>query len=236
MSVPLWVTDLAAAFWQAAGEPEPFPRHLRRPIARALQMTVVSLPGLGVDKVRDWLQEHHIGCPCQTGDRALRACLAAHGGWGYVFLDGTDPEDEQRFSLAHELAHFLRHYWQPRQQALRQLGPGVLHVFDGLRPPNHAERLHALLAKVPVGFHWHLMERGPNDTLAGAEAEADRLAWELLAPAEEIAQRAAAGRVTVRDFLVSEFGLPATQAASYAQHLAPQTPTDPLLRRLGFVS
>jgi hypothetical protein len=239
MSVPLWVTDLAAAFWQAAGAPEPFPRSLRRSIARGLPMTVVSLPGLGVDKVRDWLEEHHVGCPCRVNDRPLRACLAARGGWGYVFLDGTDPEDEQRFSLAHELAHFLRHYWQPRRQASHRLGPQVLDVFDGVRPPTAAERLHAVLAGVPLGFHWHLMQRDtPDSRIALAEDDADRLACELLAPADAVARHAGgtwalACPELLAALLRDVFGLPLPQALAYGRLLVPVPLVDPLLLRLG---
>ena len=34
MSTPLWVTELAAAFWEQAGGTEPFPRTLRAPLLR----------------------------------------------------------------------------------------------------------------------------------------------------------------------------------------------------------
>jgi hypothetical protein len=33
MNIPLWVSELAAAFWEQAGGEEPFPRDLRRGIA-----------------------------------------------------------------------------------------------------------------------------------------------------------------------------------------------------------
>jgi hypothetical protein len=239
MKVPLWVAELAAAFWEAAGAVEPFPRHLRRPIARGWPLTVISLPQLGLDKVRDWLQANQVACPCLTDDRALRACLAAHVGWGFVFLDGTDPEQEQRFSLAHELAHFLRHYWQPRRHAARRLGPQVLEVFDGLRPPTTPERLHAALAGVPLGFHWHLMERNaPEDAIALAEQDADRLAYELLAPADLVCGHATLAEAfanpdQLATLLQNFFGLPRAQAAAYSQILVPAPVMDTLLRRLG---
>jgi hypothetical protein len=239
MMVPLWVAELADAFWEAAGMREPFPRALRRPVARAVPMAIVSLPRLRLRDVLDWLQRHDIECPCTATDRSLHACLAAWGGWGYVFLDGADPEDEQRLSLAHELAHFLRHYRQPRQAASRNLGEQVLEVLDGRRPPTRAERVHALLASVPIGCHLHLLGRDPGGgfsagTVLAAEDEADRLAYELLAPAEEVLSRAGPlPKPDPAELLRTDFGLPAAHARRYGDILFPPAPADPLLRRLG---
>src|SRR5262249_22261479 len=217
MSAPLWVAELAEAFWEAAGMREPFPRALRRPAARALPVALVSLPRLRFHDVRHWLVRNRVGCPCPADGRGLRGCLVAWGGWGYVFLDGADPEDEQRLTLAHELAHFLRHYWHPRHLASRRVGEQVTEVFDGRRAPTPEERVHALPAAVPLGFHLHLMERGSaggfgSAAVAAAEGEADRLGYELLAPAEEVLRRAGrvegeAGRSTLARLLQETFGL-----------------------------
>lgn len=239
--VPLWVAELADAFWEAAGMREPFPRALRRPIARALQMAIISLPRLRLQDVTDWLRRHDIDCPCGAANSGLHACLAAWRGWGYVFLDGDDPEDEQRLSLAHELAHFLRHYWHPRWVARRKIGDQVLEVLDGRRPPTHAERVHALLASVPIGFHLHLLDRDserrlPAGTVLAAENEADRLAYELLAPADEVLSRVGPPqRQALEELLRSDFGLPAAHASCYGGILGPSAPADPLLKRLGLV-
>ncbi len=242
MSVPLWVAQLARSFWMAAGRSEAYPRELRRSIARALPVSIVLLARLRLDGVRAWLHDNGIACPCEERDRPLRACLVATRGHGLIFLDGTDPAEEQRFSLAHELAHFLRHYWQPRSRAVQRLGPEIAEVFDGERSPSHQERLHALLGNASLGCHLHLMRREPrsevrNPTIQRAEAEADQLAFELLAPAGEVLARTRGGSAEVRraravELLEREFGLPREQAAQYAQLLLPPVREDPLLRRL----
>ncbi len=244
MKVVPWVADLVRTFWANVGKLEPFPRDLRRPIARAVPVSIVLLGGLRLDSVRDWLRDNGIGCPCDERDRPLRACLAAGRGHALIFLDGTDPADEQRFSLAHELAHFLRHYWRPRKLACRRLGNEVAAVFDGERPPTSRERLHALLKNVPLGFRLHLMRRGPRSELldagiAQAEEEADLVAYELLAPIRnvhaEVRVRAVegdAGRARLMQVLQSVFGLPQEPATHYAGLLVPGVWEDPLLRRL----
>lgn len=246
MTLPLWVAEAAKDFWSMAGGPEPFPRNLRIPIANALPLTVVLLPRLRVTAVDDWLRARGIACAAAIADRSLRACLVARRGQGFVFVEGADPEDEQRFSIAHELAHFLRDYWQPRQEVRRRLGPAALEVLDGERPPTPEERIHGLLARVPLGFHVHLMERTADGRFASAaidlaERDADLLAFELLAPSREVLEgatspRTAERRASVRQRLVGVFGLPAGPAERYAGILVPE-PREPasLLHRLGLI-
>src|SRR5262249_43316849 len=142
-----------------AGGPEPFPRTLIGPILRSpFELTVKELRGLRLAVVGRYLNGLGIAWACGEPDRPLRACLAAAGGAGFILLDGDDPQPERVFSLAHELAHFLRHYWQPRTNACRRLGEPVAAVIDARRAATPAERVRALLADTPLGLHVHLME------------------------------------------------------------------------------
>ena len=247
MTRPAWVSGATAAFWREAGAEEPFPRTLRGPIADALPVAIVLLPRLRLRGVDDWLRAQAISCVLGVADRPLRACLVARRGQGLIFLDGADPPDEQRFSLAHELAHYLRDYWLPRGAAVARLGPPILAVLDGERAAGADERIDALVARIPLGYHVHLLAREPggaaaNPTVARAERDADLLAYELLAPAEAALRdlsgddpqtRRAAATARLRE----QFGLPTAQAAAYAATLIPQplATSDALLRRLGLV-
>jgi hypothetical protein len=243
MRIPAWVCTAAAAFWEAAGGLEPFPRTLRGPIARSgLELTLKELPALGVRSARRYLTGLGVVWKCSSSDRPLRACLAAHAGAGLILLDAVDPPREQVFSLAHELAHFLRHYREPRRHARRRLGDGITEVLDGRRPPTAPERVHAVLAGLALGPHVHLMHRGPrrelvSEQVAAAEEEADQLAYELLAPAAGVAARGEefvgpAGPARLEQVLREVFALPAVQAEDYTLRLLPPALQDPLLLRL----
>jgi hypothetical protein len=233
---PVWVTDLAARFWADAGEPPPFPRDLEDAVASAGGMTVVRRGGLRVCTVVAHCLARKVPAAFTGPDRPLRAALHCWAGVGTVFLDPADPPDEQRFSFAHELAHFLRDYLSPRRQVAKTIGPDAVDVLDGLRPPTPAERLHAVLRNRPLTPHCHFMSRDPagrpeRDDDRRAEADADRLACELLAPAELF--QATTDRAELNRRLTAEFGLPASVAAAYTRLLLPPPdPVDGLFARL----
>ncbi len=237
MNVPLWVRELASAFRADAGVEEPFPRHLANAVRRALPLDVVLLPALRVSDVLAWLRQRGVRMTLAGPDRALRGCLVASRGCGVAFVDAQDSEEERRFSLAHELAHFLHDYDRPRRRAAERLGPAALEVFDGLRPPRPEERLHALLRAVPIGYHTHLLARDAGALAQGPEAAgevaADRLAYELLAPADAVCAAVGPEGGRAAAALRGAFGLPAAQAERYAALLYPPArPPDRLLLRL----
>jgi hypothetical protein len=238
VSVPFWAAELAQAFWTKARFSEPFPRNLCRAIARAVPLSVVLLPRLSVRAALGWLEKCGLMCEITGTDRPLRACLVARRGHGIALVDGADEDAEQRYSIAHELAHFLRHYWSLRRRIRKQLGEAALEVFDGERPPTSEERLHALLRNVSLGFHLHLMERDDagkpvNAAIALAEGDADRLAYELLAPAEHVLAHGVMDcKQALADRLRQFYGLPVLQASEYARVLLPRTYSDSLLVRL----
>jgi Zn-dependent peptidase ImmA (M78 family) len=229
-----WVERAARDFWASAGGPEPFPRDLERAVLWALPLAVLKLPRLSVSDVEAWMERRGIPYRLNCSNRRLRGCLIAYADRGCILLDGTDTPDELRFSMAHEAAHFLLDYLEPRRRAIERLGETVLEVFDGCRPPTIDERVDGLLSATTIGVHTHLMARGPDGDLgcgdtAGVEHRADQLAIELLAPATEIHRRIrksirpasfrAAVESTIK-VLVEDFGLPPVVADRYGRRLA----------------
>lgn len=207
MSLPIWCAELAAA-----------PRDLTFP-ALFFGLNVEEVRDLSVARVVAWFHNRGIPLRLDEPDRRLRGCLVASRGVGFAFLDPADDPAERRFTLAHEIAHFLRDYWHPRSVVERRLGHEALAALDGVRPPTADERLRAVLRTAPVGPFTHLMARDDaapaTDAEREAEAAADRLAFELLAPLPEV------GTSPSPAALVERFGLPAGPAAQYAELLTP---------------
>jgi hypothetical protein len=166
-------------------------------------------------------------------DEELRGCLFAYRGGGIVFVCGADDPPEQRLTIAHEVAHFILDYQQPRQAVVQALGADALAVLDGDRPPTQRERLHALLARLRFGPHLHLVPRHRAEPPAAAQAhieqaehDADELALELLAPLGVLAGRLAQLAVVLdneaaSERLAAEFGVPGYALRSAIDRLRP---------------
>jgi hypothetical protein len=145
-----------------------------------------------------------------------------------------DP-DEERLTLAHELAHFLHHYNSVRLAAIAALGPGILPVLDGDRAPSAVEWLSSVLKGVALGCYQHALERFeqglPDAEILRLETDADLLGLELLAPCSQIAASTEPGE-SCRDVLRQQYGLPPTAAVAWGGWIDARRAPDALISRL----
>jgi hypothetical protein len=229
-----WLRQAVDEFWQSVGEDQAFPRDLEEAMFwTSLPLNLKKMPQLCVSEVDKWLEKYNMPFQLLCPNRPLYGCLIAYAGHGYVLLDEADSEEQNRFSLAHEIAHFLLDYIQPRQSAIAQLGEPITEVLDGLRPQSLDERVHALLCGVTLGVHVDLMERRSDGShrhscVVEIEDRADRLALELLAP-EEMVRRYFLSYERPQAFqgdsdrlvqiLIQSFGLPLEIAQEYGRFL-----------------
>lgn len=231
------IENTAQEFWTLAGEvlSLSFPRDIKTAIVLAVPLEMCAFPALRVSHVLDWMRRVQWMHSIRGRNRRLHGCLLADRGQGAIFFDTSDTEAEQRFTLAHELAHFLLDYLQPRERALTALGNSILPVLDRERTPTVEERLHAVLSAVPLGVMSHVMERPdnglPTSFVIDIENRADQLALELLAPAQTLftlMQSATAPEgfemrlVFLARLLVQSYGLPEEIAATYARYILTQ--------------
>lgn len=228
------LAEAAASFWASAGGLPRAPVDLYRAVALVLPLDVVHLARLSLARVEAWLAERGVPYGFGEADRHLYGLLVVYRGTGFVFLDGSDPEEERRFTLAHEVAHFLLDYLRPRRRAVERLGEGVLEVLDGLRLPTVQEEVAGVFAAVDVAPHVHLLGRDGDAgsrhlAVSGAEERADALACELLAPASAVQAALEEANVTRHYFscvataqalLRERYGLPDVVADGYARRLA----------------
>jgi hypothetical protein len=222
----------AAHFWQLCGFEEPFPRNLESALSLALPIALVRMPHLQMGSVAAWLSKRGLPEIVANRDRQLKGCLVAHRGHGFIFVDGGLAADELRLTLAHEIAHFLQHYFLPRERAVAALGSSILAVLNGDRPPTASEKLTGVISGVALGVCTHLLDRDaggvPPPDVMGMESQADLIAFELLAPSRVILRRTGTGSDRLRE-LRSAFGLTPWAATAWAAWLDAAAPHDPFM-------
>lgn len=247
MDSTVLIENTAQEFWVLAGGAPSYPCDIKTAITWTLPLEVYAIPGLCLKDVLAWTQRVNITLRIWGRNRRLHGCLIAYRGKGTIFYDAGDAEDEQRFTIAHELAHFLLDYQAPRQRAVKILGSSILPVLDGDRPPTRAERLHAVLSTVNLGVMSHIMERPdeglPTNVVIDIEDRANRLALELLAPVSRATAKIAppikdnvptarhspgeprgfkARLAYLTQHLIADYGLPGAVASTYARFVLNQ--------------
>lgn len=244
-----WLQQITKDFWYTLGGELPYPRMLKPTVSRSFPLSIIALPNLTVSQVENWFMHLHIPFRFLCQDRSLCGCIVAVKGRGLIFVDSLDSDDEQRYTIAHEVSHFLLDYLHPRREALQLFGETIRPVLDGERPPTSMERLDALLGGIQLGTYFDLMPRSTQGTfdqgyILRAEKKADRLALELLAPAEHVfAHIADRSIITPFDrlsftmhLLTSVYGLPPTVAKKYSQLFRPSSHVGSTARLLGLDS
>lgn len=218
-------------FWERCGKPEPFPRALKQAVQFAFPVTVIKLSKLHLDKIETWFARRNTKYRFGCASRAVRGCLIAYGGKGFIFIDDADSPDEQRFTLSHEIGHFLIDYWLPRQKAISKFGASITEVLDGLRKPSIEQRLHALLGSIHLGVYSELMTRADSvessqSEIWNAESCADRVAMALLAPPKDVIEKTDVSQAkydariqAITRTLTDKFGLPVSVAGLYGCEL-----------------
>lgn len=227
------IERLAARYWSQVPSTGTFPRNLEESVFWGFPIVVSTMADLTLAAVYRWLADRNILRDAHSQDRPLHACLAAVRGHGFIFLNGTDSVPQRRFSLAHEIAHFIVDYDLPRQHAIEALGESIIPVMDGDRQPSVEERLTGAMRQVRLGSFDHMMDRtdaGYAFSMQVIEAEdnADRLALELLAPRKEVMQQVGhseGGNLAdktpkTQRILIQSFGLPDEVAGRYARFLS----------------
>lgn len=222
MTIPYWLKEAVAACKQPYSPG--FPRKMDG-VSRALNVFVEDeIRGLTYDKVDAWLARLEGRRAHAYVKRHMHGCMVPDEDRGYIFCDGADPIHVQRFTVAHELGHYVLEHLLPRQRALRAFGKPALKIFDGGKQPPAADALYSILSDVslrPSSFMDRNAQGEPDrGEIDEAEYRADRVAFELLAPEEYVLPKLKGlPRAQAVAVLESEFGLPDTKARAYAHLL-----------------
>lgn len=230
------ISELASNFWKESGILPTYPLQptlLEQAICLLFPINTVRLNKLTAHKVASWLAARNHTIEVKD-DCRLCGLLFVHHGQGIVFIDGTLPINEQCYTLAHEIGHYLIEFEHPQKQAKQFIGDSISEVFDGARKPTIEEHLTGIITQTSVSPYIHLLEREQSSAeerfqIWAAENRADELAFELIAPFDAICgELRAAGKSwsftriqeDLPDVLLRNFGLPRSVISQYASAIA----------------
>lgn len=227
------VVEVAEEFWTLAEVSPTYPCRLEEVIFWALPIELRFVPNLQISQVEKEIQRYNPQFRLAEVNRPLRGCVVAFRGQGTIFVDSNDLEDEKQVTIGHEGSHFMLDYLKPRKQAIELFGESILDVLDGVREPTVAERVHAVLERVPLGVMAHLMERPeegvPSTLVLDVENRADQVTLEILAPRRRVLGEFRSHMIvgttykdrhkTLMALLVDHYRLPPGIAQLYATHL-----------------
>lgn len=248
--IPTYIETLARSFWEQTskikGQP---PYDIAGAVSLTLPLDIVSLSDLTLCKVHKWLTSNDIQIPINVNDRHLHGFILVSKGFGFMFINGTDSEDERRYTIAHEAGHFILDYKVPRDKAIKKLGESIRDVLDGLREPTIEEQINGLVKEISVRPFTHLLEKNGDGSFESiqvfnSENRADMLAVELLAPYSQVIKTTLSGRQRMSfalfdqcclDILISKYNLPVLIAKQYSKKLAYSVTGRPsIMDKLGF--
>lgn len=233
--IHLKVKQVAEDFWKPLLPYRTFPVDIERAIAFSnLPLHINLIPRLDIDYVNQWIQANHFPARTNKDNCALHGFLLAREGQGVVFVNGSDKREERRFTIAHELAHFLLDYHLPRINYLNLYGESIMDILDGKRLPTIEERLAFVISDLPSPFFAHSLDNNgitayERSQIWNTEWRTDALALELLAPFHIVISSLKKQKPEKRfepifrqasNLLVTDFGLPPTLSGSYAKYLA----------------
>src|SRR5215470_17001820 len=112
---------IADNFWERARHIQGnFPRDIESAIAWSVPLFIVRVPNLQIHDVENYLRDKKLPVFAGISDRPLHGCVIAFRDKGVIIVDGTYEINELRFTIAHEVAHFLLDYQEPRLRAVEQ--------------------------------------------------------------------------------------------------------------------
>jgi len=244
-----YIASIAREFWkQTKLKPNP-PYDIQGAVNLILPVDIVSLSELSVKKIEQWLEDRNITFSIGVDDRSLHGFILTFKGSGFIFIDGTDLENERRYTIAHEASHFILDYKIPRDKAIERHSVDIIEVLDGLREPSNEERIEGVLSAVSIKPYMHLLEKSGDGAfidlrILDAENDADSLALELLAPAAKVIREAKQGKkkpvfAEYKDrclaILMEKYELPGFISEEYASRIAyAVTGGSSILTKLGF--
>lgn len=242
------IERIARDFWSKADPAHRRVLDISRAVNIVLPIRIVYIQNLSLVEVDNWLKGRGINIEIDINDRIMHGVILIREGNGFIFVNADDSTIEQRFTIAHEVSHYLLDYQVPRERAMLEVGTEIEKVLNGKDQPDRFQQVKALIKGISIQPYGHLIEKKGNGSFLNwvnfnAENEADYLALELLAPRSMVIK----GTISTikglnytqfvrkcEEILVDNYQIPPEVAHQYASELAYSVTSGPsFLDKLG---
>ena len=179
-------------FWRRAGGRPGAPVDIGYAVTCALEVGIRPIAGLTTSTAIDHLRRVGFTPSDSVADeRELHGCIAIGPRGGLILVEMCDGDAQRRFTIAHEVSHYILEVHRHHQRAEQRMGSRYVGVLYGSREATSTERIDAWLNNARSAPITHFMDRASDGGYVcgrslEAECHADDLAIELLAPRAEM--------------------------------------------------
>jgi len=210
---------------------------------------LIKIKNLSISKIEEWLIAIGLKDNFDIPDRRLHGVLIIKGDSVAMFIEDDENPIQQRFTVAHEVSHYLLDYQIPKEKAILALGKEIEDVLNGNLPANNTQLALSVIKGINIDPYSFLIEKTGNGSFEdwknfNSENEADYLALELLAPRIRIINEtfSSTKRLSYSQFtrksqeiLIEKYRIPSDIARQYASQLAYSVTSGPsFLDKMGF--
>ena len=234
-------------FWKRAGGRFDHPADIAYAVMCALDVYVDKVPCLTLVSAAAHTGREGLWLPDGADERSLHGCVIVGRSGGAILVEESDDEAERRFTIAHEVSHYILEVKQRHERATGRMGREFVDTLHGLREATQTERIDAWLTNTRLEAFAHFMDRAPGggygcSRTLEAECRADDLALEILAPRSELTAAISSmgfseSLKVARRIAERRFGLPESVAEWYANRVVWQLMGGPYTaERFGFTT
>lgn len=108
---------------------------LKITIQEHFNIIIEEIPNLKIKKVKSILYKFNLDFPSKEYDDYLdlAGLMIAYDNVAFIFIEENDSEERKKFSLLHEVSHFLNEYYKIK---LKSKDNQTIPLFDELTKPN----------------------------------------------------------------------------------------------------
>jgi hypothetical protein len=94
------IQEIAKKFWQPVALFRNYPVDIERVVALSdLPLTIEIIPYLDLSKVIQWINDYNFPAYIDAENKKLHGFLLVRKDQGVIFVNGTDSQEERRFTI-----------------------------------------------------------------------------------------------------------------------------------------